>query len=567
MTSFADPLSFGTENEDLEKGMEDLTAQLENVMAGSPRKDADDVFDLGDTSDLHGSLNPFILQGQENKQMPAYASYGQLVRPPAYEDSVMYETAEVSRAASVAAESSNGGPSTSTAPTEPAALLTVTVTDPVKRDQPSMFGMKGSYIAYLVTTHTALPGFSKPEVHVRRRFKDIVSLSDVLKAKYRGYFIPPRPEKNVVEGQRMKDTFIEDRRHSLERYLNRLGRHPVLARSEELRVFLEVDSDLTSSAAWAGLQPTQSSLVEGTTKLSMQLLGRERAVPDPAQAALPAGKTGDLLRAMKETMQAQRSTSYSVDELELRRQKELMEEMRDGLLAASRGAEKLVSMLDRSGTVLGELGLALFKLHKHEEADGSALAAQTGTHRHSARLAADLARSAQALVRLARLSRKVTGRSALELTVLHEHLAFMPAVLRGLNSREHQLLTQHTLEADLETKQRAVRELEAAAPGSERGKHVRLGALHGDVSALERSIGAAGAEYCKIKAANHEELQRFHVERRRDLLMMAHNLCLVQTAWSERALDVWLQLASELGATPEQVAAAGGRPVPADSAP
>lgn len=30
--------------------------------------------------------------------------------------------------------------------------------------------------------------------------------------KYRGYFVPPRPEKNAVEGQRMTDAFVEERR-------------------------------------------------------------------------------------------------------------------------------------------------------------------------------------------------------------------------------------------------------------------------------------------------------------------------------------------------------------------
>lgn len=33
-----------------------------------------------------------------------------------------------------------------------------------------------------------------------------------LQKKYRGYFIPPRPHKNAVEGQRAKEAFIEERR-------------------------------------------------------------------------------------------------------------------------------------------------------------------------------------------------------------------------------------------------------------------------------------------------------------------------------------------------------------------
>ena len=51
-------------------------------------------------------------------------------------------------------------------------------------------------------------------------------------ARFRGYFVPPRPEKNAVEGQRMSDAFIEDRRSSLEKYLRKLASHPVIGPSE-----------------------------------------------------------------------------------------------------------------------------------------------------------------------------------------------------------------------------------------------------------------------------------------------------------------------------------------------
>eukprot|EP00955_Chlamydomonas_euryale_P027287 287857-Chlamydomonas_euryale.AAC.1 len=46
---------------------------------------------------------------------------------------------------------------------------------------------------------------------------------------FRGYFVPPRPEKNVVEGQRMTDAFVEERRVALERYMLALAAHPTIA--------------------------------------------------------------------------------------------------------------------------------------------------------------------------------------------------------------------------------------------------------------------------------------------------------------------------------------------------
>ncbi|GFH13319.1 PX domain-containing protein, partial [Haematococcus lacustris] len=50
-------------------------------------------------------------------------------------------------------------------------------------------------------------------------FRDFVALADLLKVRFRGLFLPPRPDKNVVEGQRMANGFVEERRAALERYL------------------------------------------------------------------------------------------------------------------------------------------------------------------------------------------------------------------------------------------------------------------------------------------------------------------------------------------------------------
>ena len=58
------------------------------------------------------------------------------------------------------------------------------------------------------------------------------ALADMLKAQYRGFFLPPRPEKNPVEGQRASEEFVEVRRAALEKYLNQLAAHPAVVRSE-----------------------------------------------------------------------------------------------------------------------------------------------------------------------------------------------------------------------------------------------------------------------------------------------------------------------------------------------
>eukprot|EP00879_Flechtneria_rotunda_P009329 GHRR01009767.1.p2 GENE.GHRR01009767.1~~GHRR01009767.1.p2 ORF type:complete len:234 (+),score=100.44 GHRR01009767.1:1672-2373(+) len=211
-------------------------------------------------------------------------------------------------------------------------------------------------------------------------------------------------------------------------------------------------------------------------------------------------------------------------------------------------AEKLVGKLDQLGATAGDLGLSLFKVAKLEEAEGGALASYTGTLRYSSGLIADQKRTAAALVRISKMMGKVTGRVALELGTLHDSLAAMPAAVRGYMSREHQMITWHTLEGDLEAKQKALAELDKI-------KVKRVDDLKGEISCLELSISAAKAGYDKIKAVNLAETARFAAERRAEYSQMLENFTATQVAAAERMAEVWVQLAAELGATPEQLAA------------
>eukprot|EP00878_Enallax_costatus_P047244 GHUV01057697.1.p1 GENE.GHUV01057697.1~~GHUV01057697.1.p1 ORF type:complete len:144 (-),score=35.07 GHUV01057697.1:606-1037(-) len=103
-------------------------------------------------------------------------------------------------------------------------------------------------------------------------------IASLLQAQYRGFFVPPRPEKNAVEGQRMSDSFVEERRASLQKYVQKLAAHPVIGHSEAVRVFLESPGDLSSNMRWSNMQPSSASLMEGTAKFSKQLIGRESRV-------------------------------------------------------------------------------------------------------------------------------------------------------------------------------------------------------------------------------------------------------------------------------------------------
>lgn len=95
------------------------------------------------------------------------ASYGQLLDAPSYQDATLFDAVEI-RPSGGSDEPSGGG-----APALPAT--SIAVDDPVRRTEQSLIpGVSGGYVSYRVTTKTALESFEKPEVSVRRRFRDFV---------------------------------------------------------------------------------------------------------------------------------------------------------------------------------------------------------------------------------------------------------------------------------------------------------------------------------------------------------------------------------------------------------
>lgn len=181
--------------------------------------------------------------------------------------------------------------------------LRISVSDPQKEVESSNSIVPGgnTYVTYLITTSTNILDYGGSDFCVRRRFKDVVTLSDRLSEGYRGFFIPPRPDKSLVESQVMqKQEFVEQRRVELEKYLRRLARHPVIKKSDELRVFLTVHGRMP-------LPPSidvASRMLDGAVRLPKQLLGESRSVIEPQDVVHPAKGGRDMLRFFKELKQS-----------------------------------------------------------------------------------------------------------------------------------------------------------------------------------------------------------------------------------------------------------------------
>lgn len=218
--------------------------------------------------------------------------------------------------------------------------LKITVSNPQKEQESSNSIVPGgnTYVTYLITTRTNLPEFGGSEFSVRRRFKDVVTLSDRLSESFRGFFIPPRPDKSVVESQVMhKQEFVEQRRVALEKYLRRLAAHPVIKKSDELRVFLQVQGKLPLPVT----TDVASRMLDGAVKLPKQLFGDSGPVVAPHEVVQPAKGGRDLLRLFKELKQSVANDwggskpPVAEDDKEFIEKKEKMNDLEQQLSSAS----------------------------------------------------------------------------------------------------------------------------------------------------------------------------------------------------------------------------------------
>ena len=257
-------------------------------------------------------------------------------------------------------ESPSSPISLSRSPSSSSEYLKITVSNPVKEQETSNSIVPGSnnYVTYLITTKTNIPEFGAggADCAVRRRFRDVVTLSDRLAEAYRGFFIPPRPDKSVVESQVMqKQEFVEQRRMALEKYLRRLAAHPVIRKSDEFRVFLQVQGRLPLPTT----TDVASRVLDGAAKLPKQLMGE--SVLAPHEVMQPARGGMDLMRLFKELRQSVANDwggsrpSVVEEDKEFLEKKEKIQELEQQITGASQqvlfgfyvfGESQLVSISD-----------------------------------------------------------------------------------------------------------------------------------------------------------------------------------------------------------------------------
>lgn len=422
--------------------------------------------------------------------------------------------------------------------------LIITVTQPQKTQEGGASIVPGgsNYVTYLVTTKTNIPEFRGTDFTVRRRFRDVVTLADRLSEAYRGYFIPPRPDKSIVESQVMqKAEFIEQRRVALEKYLFRLAAHPILRRSNELRLFLQFQGKMP-------LMPTTdiaSRMLDGAVNLPRQLFGESSTVI-PQEAAQPAKGGRDLVRLFKELKQSMTNDwggtkpAFVEEDKDFMERKEKLTELEKQLSNASQQAEVLVKGQQEAGEVMGELGLAFIKIAKFETEE--AVTSAQRVHGNDAK------RIGTAAVKASRCYREANAQSMKHLDQLHEYLGLMQAIHAAHADRANALLTVQTLMTDLQATNLRIEKLNVAASkffGVDKTRNRRIDELKELGKASEEARDLAQHEYENIKDRNRTELERFEKERRRDFLNMIRGFVITQVGYSEKISNTWSKVVEE----------------------
>ncbi|PKU79323.1 sorting nexin 2B isoform X2 [Dendrobium catenatum] len=424
-----------------------------------------------------------------------------------------------------------------------ASNFEITVSDPQKENAAANSPVPGggSFISYLITTRTCSggPGFS-----VRRRFRDVVTLADHIAESHRGFFIPLRPEKSVVESRVMhKHEFVEHRRAALEKYLQRLAAHPVIGRSEELRVFLLEPGNLPLALT----TDMASRILDGALRLPKQLFGDgSNGWVAPQESVLPARGGRYLARMFKELRQSVRNDLVGAKPLVVEEDKAFLEwkgKIQDFALqlnASSDKAEALVKAQQDIAETMGELGLSFVKLVKLENNEIIDMPERSW--------AVDAKVVATAAVKASRFYRELNAQTIRHLETLQEYTGLMLSIRNAFSERSGALLTVQTLISDLASWHARAEKLEAASARFFSGydsRIQRLEEIRRTMRITEDAKSCATREYEKIKENNRYDLERFDKDRHDDFLNMLRGLAMNQVEYFQKIADVWERVASE----------------------
>jgi hypothetical protein len=130
------------------------------------------------------------------------------------------------------------------------AALTVSVHSPENATESTLGILSVPHTVFTVETKSSLKAFPKAHCIVKRRFSDFATLHEALQHKFAGYFVPPCPHKDLLQGKMLPSKlFLAKRAQALEIFVNRCCDHAVLQPSKTLLLFLTLHAGPNGSSA------------------------------------------------------------------------------------------------------------------------------------------------------------------------------------------------------------------------------------------------------------------------------------------------------------------------------
>lgn len=85
----------------------------------------------------------------------------------------------------------------------------------------------------------------------------------------------------------------------------------MIARSAELRIFLEERGELSNSQTWLALHSPTPTWIQGVQRLLKQIVGKQAITPAPSEAARATTASHDVVRSVREALHSYRSKQYA----------------------------------------------------------------------------------------------------------------------------------------------------------------------------------------------------------------------------------------------------------------
>uniref|UniRef100_A0A7S0RGS5 PX domain-containing protein n=1 Tax=Chlamydomonas leiostraca TaxID=1034604 RepID=A0A7S0RGS5_9CHLO len=434
--------------------------------------------------------------------------------------------------------------------------LRVTIREPEKVEGQNALGIKTHYVQYVVRTDSSLPALRADGMEVRRRFSDFDALHKVLKQEYRGYFVPPLPEKAFIAGKMAHDDFIRLRRADLQAFIKSVIVHPALRDSEALKIFLLQPGDLARNPAWTYLvspPPGLRATLAAPPSPGGGDHGSDAGAASTAGGMLKAG-LGQWVSWVKASVAQWQPPKRELeeDELALRQSRELLGDLMRLLELAVDAARSLCGHMEGVCGDVRELGRTLAMLSRFEEAVQAKVGQYTEQGASAASRATDLNKVAYGTAKQHTVWKTLSLKTAASLVTLHDYYVLVPEAISALQAREAALAALHSLQDDLAHKEH---QLEVAAGGAARSRvpgmsgpaagDKRMASLRASITQLEAAIADARKEYVLLKERNQSELARLSLQREADFRRMLSQFARTQAGLVQASADMWASLARQ----------------------